>query len=114
MSNYYSITIKDNLQYIYLTMFIMIYIVVILFYLKESNKKHYKLFEKFGETREGTNIYSRQNENLEKSSINPPNVSRDNIMPFLEYFVNNFLAYVDLPDEGNPTITIIFLPFIYV
>lgn len=38
MSNYYSITIKDNLQYIYLTMFIMIYIVVILFYLKESNK----------------------------------------------------------------------------
>lgn len=25
MSNYYSITIKDNLQYIYLTMFIMIY-----------------------------------------------------------------------------------------
>ena len=37
MSNYYSITIKENLQYIYLTMFIMIYIVVILFYLKESN-----------------------------------------------------------------------------
>jgi len=73
MSNYYSITIKDNLQYIYLTMFIMIYIVVILFYLKESNKKHYKLFEKFGETREGTNIYSRQNENLEKSSLFYPN-----------------------------------------
>jgi hypothetical protein len=51
----------------------MIYIVVILFYLKESNKKHYKLFEKFGETREGTNIYSRQNENLEKSSLFYPN-----------------------------------------
>ena len=73
MSNYYSITIKDNLQYIYLTIFIMIYIVVILFYLKESNKKHYKLFENFGETREGTNIYSRQNENLEKSSLFYPN-----------------------------------------
>ena len=32
-----------------------------------------ELFEKFGETREGTNIYSRQNENLEKSSLFYPN-----------------------------------------
>ena len=42
------------------------------------------------------------------SAIAPPNVSRDNIMPFLEYLVANFLEYVDLPDAGNPTMTMIF------
>ena len=44
------------MQYIYLSIFIMLFIVIILFYLKETNRKHYKLFEKYGETRGGTQI----------------------------------------------------------
>lgn len=53
-------SVEENVQYIYLSIFIMLVIVIILFYLKETNRKHYKLFEEYGETRGGIKIYSKQ------------------------------------------------------
>ena len=69
MLNYNTISLEENLQYIYLSIFIMLFIVIILFYLKETNRKHYKLFEKYGETRGGTQIYSKQQLELDKTPL---------------------------------------------
>jgi hypothetical protein len=38
----------------------MLFIVIILFYLKDTNRKHYKLFEEYGQTQGGTRVYSTQ------------------------------------------------------
>jgi len=60
MLNYNTISLDDNLLYIYLSIFIMLFIVIILFYLKDTNRKHYKLFEEYGQTQGGTRVYSTQ------------------------------------------------------
>uniref|UniRef100_A0A6C0LDR6 Uncharacterized protein n=1 Tax=viral metagenome TaxID=1070528 RepID=A0A6C0LDR6_9ZZZZ len=69
MLNYNTISLEENMQYIYLSIFIMLFIVIILFYLKETNRKHYKLFEKYGETRGGTQIYSKQQLKLDPTPL---------------------------------------------
>lgn len=69
MLNYNTISLEENVQFIYLSIFIMLFVVIILFYLKETNRKHYKLFEKYGETREGTHIYSTQQLELDSTPI---------------------------------------------
>ena len=69
MLNYNTISLEENVQYIYLSIFIMLFIVIILFYLKETNRKHYKLFEKYGETRGGTQIYSKQQLKLDPTPL---------------------------------------------
>jgi hypothetical protein len=69
MLNYNTISLEENMQYIYLSIFIMLFIVIILFYLKETNRKHYKLFEKYGETRGGTHIYSKQELKLDPTPL---------------------------------------------
>lgn len=69
MLNYNTISLEENVQFIYLSIFIMLFIVIILFYLKETNRKHYKLFEKYSETREGTHIYSTQQLELDSTPI---------------------------------------------
>jgi hypothetical protein len=38
----------------------MLFIVIILYYLKDTNRKHYKLFEEYGETKGGMRAYSKQ------------------------------------------------------
>jgi len=47
----------------------MLFIVIILFYLKETNRKHYKLFEEYGETRGGTHTYSTQKLELDPAPL---------------------------------------------
>jgi hypothetical protein len=69
MLNYNTISLEENVQYIYLSIFIMLFIVIILFYLKETNRKHYKLFEKYGETKGGTHIYSKQELKLDPAPL---------------------------------------------
>jgi hypothetical protein len=69
MLNYNTISLEENVQYIYLSIFIMLFIVIILFYLKETNRKHYKLFEKYGETIGGTQIYSKQELKLDPAPL---------------------------------------------
>ena len=69
MLNYNTISLEENVQYIYLSIFIMLFIVIILFYLKETNQKHYKLFEKYGETRGGTHTYSTQQLELDPAPL---------------------------------------------
>ena len=78
MLNYNTISLEENVQYIYLSIFIMLFIVIILFYLKDSNKKHYKLFEKYGETSGGTQIYSKQQLELDNTPLFYP--SKDSIV----------------------------------
>jgi hypothetical protein len=69
MLNYNTISLEENMQYIYLSIFIMLFIVIILFYLKDTNRKHYKLFEEYGETRGGTHIYSKQELKLDPTPL---------------------------------------------
>ena len=69
MLNYNTISLEENMQYIYLSIFIMLFIVIILFYLKNTNRKHYKLFEEYGETRRGTRTYSTQQLELDPTSL---------------------------------------------
>ena len=69
MLNYNTISLEENVQYIYLSIFIMLFIVIILFYLKETNRKHYKLFEEYGETRGGTHTYSTQQLELDPAPL---------------------------------------------
>ena len=69
MLNYNTISLEENVQYIYLSIFIMLFIVIILFYLKETNRKHYKLFEEYGETRGGTHTYSTQKLELDPAPL---------------------------------------------
>ena len=78
MLNYNTISLEENVQYIYLSILIMLFIVIILFYLKDSNKKHYKLFEKYGETSGGTQIYSKQQLELDNTPLFYP--SKDSIV----------------------------------
>lgn len=73
MLNYNTIGLDDNLLYIYLSIFIMLFIVIILFYLKDTNRKHYKLFEEYGETQGGTHVYSTQNLELDPAPQFYPN-----------------------------------------
>ena len=69
MLNYNTISLEENVQHIYLSIFIMLFIVIILFYLKDTNRKHYKLFEKYGETTGGTQIYSKQQLELDQKPL---------------------------------------------
>ena len=73
MLNYNTIGLDDNLLYIYLSIFIMLFIVIILFYLKDTNRKHYKLFEEYGQTQGGTHVYSTQNLELDPAPQFYPN-----------------------------------------
>ena len=78
MLNYNTISLEENVQYIYLSIFIMLFIVIILFYLKDSNRKHNKLLEKYGETSGGTQIYSKQQLELDNTPLFYP--SKDSIV----------------------------------
>lgn len=61
-------SLDENIQYIYLSIFIMLFIVIILFYLKDTNRKHYKLFEEYGETVGGVRSYSTQQLDLDPTT----------------------------------------------
>jgi hypothetical protein len=47
----------------------MLFIVIILYYLKDTNRKHYKLFEEYGETKGGMQIYSKQQLELDQKPL---------------------------------------------